>query len=72
MATDFSPHALADLEEIALYIARDDPKAAEAWIDRPIDRAEKVSVAPRGGHRKLRKSDVQPRRGIRPKRGGME
>jgi plasmid stabilization system protein ParE len=28
--TDFSPTALADLEEIGLYIARDNPRAALA------------------------------------------
>jgi addiction module RelE/StbE family toxin len=49
MKTEFSPVALADLEEIALYIARDNPRAAEQWIDRLIDRAEKAAVLPRAG-----------------------
>jgi toxin ParE1/3/4 len=47
--TDFSPAALADLEEIGLYIARDNPRAAEVWVDRLVDRAEKAAFQPRGG-----------------------
>ena len=49
MKADFSPAALADLEEIGLYIARDNPRAAEAWVDKLIDRAEKAALLPRGG-----------------------
>ena len=49
MKTDFSPTAIADLEDIALYIARDNPRAAEAWVDKLVDRAEKAAFQPRGG-----------------------
>ena len=45
----WSPEALDDLQEIAAFIARDDPAAAEAWIDRLIDRAETAALAPRAG-----------------------
>jgi toxin ParE1/3/4 len=49
MKTDFSPAALADLEEIGLYIARDNPRAAEVWVDKLVDRAERAALQPRGG-----------------------
>jgi plasmid stabilization system protein ParE len=47
--TDFSPAALADLEEIGLYIARHNPRAAAAWVDKLVDRAEKAAAQPRSG-----------------------
>jgi addiction module RelE/StbE family toxin len=47
--TEFSPAAVADLEAIARYITRDNPKAAATWVDRLVDRAEKAAVAPRVG-----------------------
>jgi addiction module RelE/StbE family toxin len=46
---EFSPEAQADLDEIADFIARDDPDAAESWIERLIDRAERLAFAPRAG-----------------------
>jgi addiction module RelE/StbE family toxin len=46
---DFTSEATSDLEEIALYIARDNPRAAEAWIDKLIDRAEKAGIHPLAG-----------------------
>ncbi len=49
MRTEFSPQALADLDAIALYIARDDPDTALAWADKLVDRAERAARAPRGG-----------------------
>ncbi len=49
MRTDFSPTAIADLEEIGLYIARDNPLAAERWLDKLVDRAEKAAFQPRSG-----------------------
>ena len=49
MRVEFSPEAMDDLEEIARYIARDDPEAALKWVDRLVDRAEKAGLAPRGG-----------------------
>src|SRR2546430_2489553 len=48
MRTEFSPQALADLDAIALYIARDDPEAALAWVDKLVDRAERAARPPRG------------------------
>ncbi|WP_437759795.1 type II toxin-antitoxin system RelE/ParE family toxin [Sorangium sp. So ce1389] len=49
MPAEWSPEALADLEDICAYIARDDPEAAEAWIDRLISKADKASAHPRAG-----------------------
>ena len=49
MKADFAPEAVADLEDIALFIARDDPEAANAWVDKLVDRAERASTAPRAG-----------------------
>jgi toxin ParE1/3/4 len=46
---EWSPEAVADLEDIAAFIARDNPVAAEAWIDKQIARAEKAALAPRAG-----------------------
>jgi toxin ParE1/3/4 len=45
----FSPEALADLEEIGDFIARDDPAAASRWIERLVARAEQAARAPRSG-----------------------
>lgn len=49
MKAEFSPAAVADLEAIAHYIARDNPKAAAAWVDRLVDRAEKAATLPSSG-----------------------
>lgn len=49
MKADFSPTAVADLEEIALHIGRDNPHAAEAWVDKLVDRAENAAHQPRAG-----------------------
>jgi len=49
LAVEFSPQAEADIEEIALFIARDNPLAAEVWVQKLIVAAEKAGVAPRGG-----------------------
>ena len=49
MKTEFSPVALADLDAIALYIARDAPDVALVWVDRLIDRAERAARSPRAG-----------------------
>src|SRR5688500_1209917 len=49
MKTEFSPQALRDLEAIALYVAQDDPLAAERWVDKLVDRAERAAAAPRAG-----------------------
>ena len=49
LAVEFSPQAEADLEQIALYIARDNPLAAEAWVQKLIVAAEKAGRMPRAG-----------------------
>lgn len=49
LAVEFSAQAEADLEEIALYIARDNPLAAEAWVQKLIVAAERAAVLPRAG-----------------------
>ena len=46
---EWSPEAVADLEEIASFIARDNPIAADAWIEKLIARAETAAHAPRAG-----------------------
>jgi addiction module RelE/StbE family toxin len=46
---EFSPAALADLEEIADYIARDDSKAAEVWVQRLLEAADRAAVFPHSG-----------------------
>jgi addiction module RelE/StbE family toxin len=49
MRLEWSPQASKDLEAIEDYIAKDDPRAAAAWIERLIERAEKAISAPRAG-----------------------
>src|SRR5262245_4373405 len=49
LAVEFSPQAEGDLEDIALYIARDNPLAAEAWVQKLMVAAEKAAYSPRGG-----------------------
>jgi addiction module RelE/StbE family toxin len=46
---DFTAEATADLEDIAQYIARDNPAAAAAWVDKLVDRAEKAAAHPLAG-----------------------
>jgi toxin ParE1/3/4 len=46
---ELAPEAEADLEAIALFIARDDPVAAVAWVDRLVERAHAIAKAPRAG-----------------------
>jgi addiction module RelE/StbE family toxin len=46
---EYSPTALFDLEDIADYIARDNPVAPEQWVDKLIAAAEKVASHPRSG-----------------------
>lgn len=38
-----------DLEDISTYISRDNPRAAEAWIMRLLERIEQACLQPRGG-----------------------
>jgi toxin ParE1/3/4 len=49
LEVEFSPEAEADLEDIALYIARDNPLAAEAWVQKLIVAAENAAMMPRAG-----------------------
>lgn len=49
MKVEIGARALADLEDIAAYIARDNPQAAEAWVDRLLETAEKAALQPLGG-----------------------
>ena len=49
MAVKWSTRVRADLAAIFLYIARDDPDAAERWIARLVARAESVATMPKAG-----------------------
>jgi toxin ParE1/3/4 len=49
LKVEFSPTALSDLEDIADYIARDNPIAAEQWVDKLVEAAEKIASHPRSG-----------------------
>ena len=57
----WSARALADLEDIGSYIARDDPVAAERWVTKLIAAAERAASAPMAGRRvpELRRDDVR-------------
>jgi plasmid stabilization system protein ParE len=46
---DFSPEALADLDAIYEYIARDKPRIALAWTEKLVDAAEKAATLPFAG-----------------------
>lgn len=48
MHSEFSPLAVADLQEIGDYIAQDNPRRAERFINELIDQAEKVVRMPGG------------------------
>jgi toxin ParE1/3/4 len=47
----WTDRALADLEAIRDYIARDNPSAAARWVMRLCQTAEKVGTAPLAGRR---------------------
>ena len=49
LAVEFSANAVADLEDIALHIAKDNPLAAEAWVQKLIVAAERAATMPRAG-----------------------
>lgn len=38
-----------DLEDISAFIGRDNPRAAEAWVVRLLERVEQACLQPRGG-----------------------
>ena len=46
---EFSPQAVLDLEDIADFIAEDNPQAAEAWVDRLVETAEGMAAHPKAG-----------------------
>jgi len=48
----FSVPALADLEEIHDYIARDKPVAARKWIDRINEKCALIAAFPNAGERR--------------------
>lgn len=48
MRAEFSPLAEADLQEIGDYIAQDNPRRAESFVDALIDQAEKITQMPTG------------------------
>jgi toxin ParE1/3/4 len=47
----WTDRALANLEEIGDYIARDNPIAAQRWVLKLVSAAEKMASAPRAGRR---------------------
>ena len=49
LKVEYSPTALFDLEDIADYIAQDNPVAAEQWVEKLMAAAEKVASHPRTG-----------------------
>jgi addiction module RelE/StbE family toxin len=49
MKVEFSPVAEADLDEIAHYIARDNLRAAERWVDKLVEAARNIANAPLAG-----------------------
>ncbi len=49
MKVEFSPEALADLDAIYEFIARDKPVAALRWVETLIDTAEKAAAHPLAG-----------------------
>lgn len=49
MTLRWSRRAIRDLAQIQLYIEADDPDAAERWVRRLWERAERASRAPMAG-----------------------
>jgi toxin ParE1/3/4 len=60
-AVFWTERALADLEAIGDYIARDKEAVAERWVARLVVAAEKAAMAPRAGRRvpELARDDVR-------------
>ncbi|VWX61122.1 Plasmid stabilization system protein [Burkholderiales bacterium 8X] len=48
MQTEFSPLAIADLQEIGDYIAQDNPVRARTFVNELIDQAEIIARMPNG------------------------
>lgn len=49
MKVRWTSRARRDLREIGAYISHDNPNAANRWVARLWDRAEKIKDAPRAG-----------------------
>jgi toxin ParE1/3/4 len=49
LAVEISAEAERDLQQIADYIARDNPVAAEAWVTRLVAAARAAGTNPRAG-----------------------
>lgn len=49
LRVELSPQALLDVEDIADFIGRDDPRAAMRFVDRLVLRARRVGAVPRSG-----------------------
>lgn len=49
MRLRWTQRARADLRAIGQFIARDNPRAARAWVTRLQDRARRAAGAPRSG-----------------------
>lgn len=57
MSFQLRPKAKADIESIALYIAEDDPSAAERWIEDAYRHCRRLGEMPGMGAARF---DVQP------------
>ena len=57
----WTDQALADLDDIGAYIARDDPNAAARWVDRLIDAVERAALLSTPGRRvpELERDDIR-------------
>lgn len=50
-AVRWTERARCDLQEIGDYIAEDDPRAADRWVQRLFERAERAAALPLAGRR---------------------
>lgn len=57
----WTKRAVEDLEQIAEYIARDKPRAAERWVEQLIAVAERAAALPSSGRRvpEIARDDVR-------------
>lgn len=51
MSLTWSPLAIERVSEVAEYIARDDPAAAQRWVDETFDRVGQIERFPDSGRR---------------------
>lgn len=61
LAIRWTERAIADLEEIGDYIARNKPSAAAGWVQELIAGAERAALLPFGGRRvpELARDDIR-------------